>query len=228
MEVVVPPTKLGAPRLWARRLAAALSAIAVWVAIDLTVVRPHDLQEFDGHRFGALETEMWRSYYDHHPVRLFEELTSVLRTQYRFSFWRSCLGGYYAAKAAVVFQAGHQRTDYLRALPDLERYYSLIRRGSNIPFDDKKAAALELEWWIIHRERAQHPSADLVDGLAALQAEIYQRPAASFTIHAQARAEAMLIRDARAESGGVSEADWRRIGELLDRSWVSLEQAVRR
>jgi hypothetical protein len=85
-----------------------------------------------------------------------------------------------------------------------------------------------LEWWIIHRERAQHPPGDLVDALAALQAEIYQRPAASFAIHAQARADAMLIRDAKAESGGVTEADWRRIAELLDRSWVSLEETVRR
>ena len=228
MEVAVPSTKLGTPGLWARWFAAALLAFALWIALDLAVPAPHDLRDFDGHEVGALETRMWRSYYDHHAVRLFTELTAVLRKQFHFPLWRSCLGAYYAAKAAVVFQAGHQRPDYLRALPDLERYYALIRQGSQAAFDDKKAAALELEWWIIHRQRAQHPPGDLEESLAALQAEIYQRPATAFTAHAHARAEAMLIRDEKAESGGVSEADWHRIAGLLDQSWVSLQQTVQR
>lgn len=41
--------------------------------------------------------------------------------------------------------------------------------------------------------------------------------------HAQARAEAMLLRDRRAEEAGApSAADWHRINELLNVSWNSL------
>jgi len=36
----------------------------------------------------------------------------------------------------------------------------------------------------------------------------------------------MLIRDERAEAGGVGEEDWRRIDELLCASWRSLRRAV--
>jgi hypothetical protein len=104
---------------------------------------------------------MWRSYYGHKPLALFGELVELLRDQYHVPFWRACAGAYYAAQAAVVFQRGHDRGEYERALPDLKRYYSIVRRGSDAPFDRgsdapfdvEKSAQLELEWWIVHRER---------------------------------------------------------------------------
>jgi hypothetical protein len=203
-----------------------LGALALWVAWDLADPRRHDLREFDGHQVGRLETAMWRSYYEHHPARLFLELAEVLRSQFHLPFWRSCLGAYHAARAAVVFQAGHSHRDYRRALPDLDRYYSLIRRASTTGFDVHRVASLELDWWIAHRERARHDPAELYRALAQLQAEIYRLPEERFAEHARARGEAMLLRDERAESGSPSEADWRRIGELLDRSWISLRTAV--
>jgi hypothetical protein len=169
---------------------------------------------------------MWRSYYDHHPVRLFKELVDLLRQQYRLPFWQSCVGAYHAARAAVVFQRGHDRKEYERALPDLVRYYELIQRASDVPFPVEKTAGLELEWWIIHRQRANYQRADLDRALAELQGEIYRQFPESFAKHARDRAEAMLLRDSRAEAGSVSEEDWARIGALLDSSWVSLQRAV--
>ena len=201
-------------------------ALAFWIVIDMTDPRRHDLRDFDGHEVGRLETAMWRSYYEHHQVLLFRDLTVLLQRQFHLPFWQSVSGGYHAARAAVVFHGGHSHADYERALPDLNQYYRLIRRASETPFDAGRAASLELDWWIVHRERAQHPPGDLTLGLARLQAEIYQMPEERFLEHAAARAEAMLLRDSRAEAGGVSEDDWRRIGELLDRSWTSLRLAL--
>lgn len=200
--------------------------LAVWIAHDLTDSTRHDPRDLDGREVARLETAMWRSYYEHHPVRLFLELTRTLRSQFHLPFWRSTLGAYHAARAAVIFQRGRFRGDYRRALPDLDSYYVLIRRSSTIAFDPGSAASLELEWWIVHRERARHTPADLERALAQLQSEIYRLPEARFTEHAHARAEAMLLRDARAESGSLSEADWQRIAALLDISWTSLRYAV--
>ena len=45
--------------------------------------------------------------------------------------------------------------------------------------------------------------------------------------HGRLRAEAMTIRDNKAEAGGVTEEDWRRINELLRQSWRSLAAAVK-
>lgn len=202
--------------------------LAGWIIRDLTSSEHHSLRRFDPHEVARLETEMWRSYYGRSRLKLAEELVELLREQYHLPVWKSVLGAEHAARAAALFQDGHNRTEYERALPDLVSYYSLIHDAGEEPFPVEKTAKLELEWWIIHRERAQHPRADLDRSLADLQAEIYQQPREQFAEHAQARAEAMLIRDTGQESGSVTEQDWSRIGALLDTSWTSLHEVVER
>jgi len=198
----------------ARRVAAAGAAfLALWVAADSAWPVRRDLREFDAREVARLETEMWRSYYDHRPARLFGEMTTLLRRQFGLPFWRSCLGAWYAAHAAVVFQRGRERSDYERALPDLVRYYGLIRRASATEFEVERVARLELEWWIVHRQRDRYPAGALAESLAELQAAVYGCPAAVFAEHGRLRAEAMAVRDA----GG----DWGRIGELLNGAWTS-------
>jgi hypothetical protein len=213
-------------RKWRLITGGALALLAMWITADFAIPRRSSLIHFDGRRVGDLETAMWRSYYGHQPVRLFGQLTQLLREQYYVAFWRACAGAYDAARAAVVFQRGHNRAEYELALPSLVRYYALIRRDSDVPFPVEKTARLELEWWIIHRERAHHAPGDLERSLAALQAAIYSRPEEAFAAHAKARAEAMLLRDADASGGIVSERDWDRIQSLLEESWVSLQTAL--
>ena len=207
-------------------VAALFIVLAAWVAYDLYAPRRTTLRDFDPDEVARLETEMWRSYYSRQRVRLFTEMSELLRTQYRLPLWRSNAVAYQAAKAAFVFKDGHSRADYERALPALVSFYTSIREVSDTDFDPQRAAHLELEWWIVHRERARHPPGDLDRALADLAAEVYRVPADKLMEHARLRAEAMDIRDSKAEQGGVTEEDWKRIDELLHQSWRSLHQAV--
>jgi hypothetical protein len=204
-----------------------VAALIVWVGIDLYGPRTSHLRDFDPDEVARLETAMWRSYYDKQQVRLFNQLAELLRKQYNMPLVRSNRVAYQAAKAAFIFKDGKQRSDYEKALPNLVDFYGSVREVSDTPFDVNRAARLELEWWIIHRERAKHPEGDLDRALAELQAEIYHVPVEKLMEHARLRAEAMRIRDTKAETGGVTEADWAKIGELLRGSWRSLAQAVR-
>lgn len=204
-----------------------LLAIAAWVLYDLYAPRTAHLREFDADEVARLETAMWRSYYEKERVQLFNQLSKLLRTQYDMPLVRSNQVAYYAANAAFVFQKGRQRSDYEKALPDLVKFYQSLRNMSDIPFDVDRAARLELEWWIIHRERAKHPPGDLERALAELQAEIYGIPIERLREHGRLRAEAMTIRDTKADAGGVTEADWAKIDELLHQSWRSLAVAVK-
>src|SRR6185295_6633324 len=111
--------------------------------------------------------------------------------------------------------------------PNLLKSYQAVRKVSDIPFDADQVARLELEWWIIHRQRAQHAEGDLARSFAELQAAIYQMPVEKFMEHGKLRADAMTIRDTKQEAGGVSEEDWARIAELLRGSWRSLAQVVK-
>ena len=204
-----------------------LLAIAAWVLYDLYAPRTAHLREFDADEVARLETAMWRSYYEKERVQLFNQLSKLLRTQYDMPLVRSNQVAYYAANAAFVFQKGRQRSDYEKALPDLVKFYQSLRNMSDIPFDVDRAARLELEWWIIHRERAKHPPGDLEHALAELQSEIYGVPIERLREHGRLRAEAMTIRDTRADAGDLTEADWAKIDELLHQSWRSLAAAVK-
>jgi len=197
-----------------------------WISVDLWGPRSTDIRSFDPVAVGRLEAAMWRSYYDRERLRLFSQLAQLIRSQYRFPFVRSNVTAYHAVRAAVIFQNSRNRADYEKALPSLVRFYSAIRDGGNLTFNVNRAARVELEWWIIHRERAGHQAEHLERALADLPAEVYGIPAERFREHATLRAEAMLTRDRKAAAGGLTEHDWARIEQLLSLSWQSLWKAV--
>jgi hypothetical protein len=200
--------------------------LAGWILFDL--YRPHrvEMRRFDADEVARLDTAMWRSYYAKQPFVLFTQLGELMRTQYKLPFFRSNLLAYYAARAAFVFKDGKNRADYEKALPDLIKFYSEIRSISDIPFDVEKVSKLELEWWIVHRERQNHAPEDLEIALAEAAAAIYQIPPGNLREYGRFRAQAMKIRDTKAEQGGVTEDDWQQIDTLLHQSWQSLHKVV--
>ena len=211
-------------RHWALGLFLAVIAYAGW---DLFGPRSSDLRSFASNDVARLETAMWRNYYDRRPLPLFLHLSEQMRSQYHFPWLRSQVAAYHAARAAFVFKGGHARRDYEQALPSLEAFYRMISNVSAQPFDSPRAARLELEWWIVHREVSAHSPQRLSDALAELQACIYRLPANRFSEHARARAQAMLLRDRAGDNGGsVSEQQWGEIHRLLQVSWDSLWRGV--
>ncbi|HZS48711.1 MAG TPA: hypothetical protein VFC63_26805 [Blastocatellia bacterium] len=214
-------------RLKKRWVVVAIVLLVVsWVGYDLYGPRSTDIRSFDPDEVARLETAMWRSYYAKERVSLFNKLSETLRIQYRLPLVRSNTVAYQAAKAAFVFKEGHNRADYEKALPYLINFYTEINKVSQTKFDVDKVARLEVEWWIIHRERAKHAPGDLDLALAELPAEIYHVPVQNLMEHAHLRAVAMTIRDDKADAGGVTEDDWRHIEELLHQSYKSLFKAI--
>jgi len=214
---------------WSRReiLLALVALFFVYAAFDIFWRFNRDLRQFDPVATGKLETDMWRSYYDRRPLKLFFELTEMLRTQYQFPWLRSYLGAYYATQAAFVFKDGKRRADYEKALPALESYFTAIHRTGDINFNIKNTAKLELEWWIVHRQRESYGKAALDTACANAAAAIYLVSPDSTFEHGRLRAEAMVIRDVRAAAGGVSEEEWAQIDVLLQACYHSLSRVIK-
>lgn len=196
-----------------------LLAVATWVAVDLLVPVKTDIRQFDPEIVGYLDTEMWRSYYDRKPLKLYFQLGHLVRRQFHAPFWRSQIMAFRAVRAAFIFKDGSVRADYEKALPDLKKYYTFINQLNKEPFDVNKAATLELEWWIVHRQRAQQSSGDLEQALAESAAAIYNVSPTILSEYAYYRTAAMEIRDHEAIKDGVSEDEWRQIEDLLQQSW---------
>jgi hypothetical protein len=199
-------------------LVAAAAGGAGWAVAELARPRRADIRDFDPDEVARLETAMWRSYYDRRRLPLFGQLVALLQGQFHLQ----------PLRAAAVFQVGTSHADYRRALPYLERYYRGIRAVSTVAFDPARAAGLELEWWIVHREVDDHPPGDLEAALADLAAELYQVPAERLWAHASRRAEAMTIRDRTSRRAvGVLDDDWDRIEAVLWVAWTALADEVR-
>jgi hypothetical protein len=209
-------------------LAGVAAGGAGWAAAELARPRRVDIGVFDPDAVARLETAMWRSYYDRRRLPLFGQLVALLQGQFHLQPLRAVALAGLAARAAAVFQVGAGRAEYLRALPHLERYYAGIRAVSDVPFDPLRAAWLELDWWIVHREDEAHPEGDLERALAELAAELYQVPAERLWDHASRRAEAMRIRDRTSRRAvGVLDDDWDRIEAVLWVAWKALADEVR-
>ncbi len=67
-------------RLIVRILAVILVLLIGGALYDLFYPRTTHLREFDGDEVARLETAMWRSYYEKQRVRLFNQLTELLRS----------------------------------------------------------------------------------------------------------------------------------------------------
>jgi hypothetical protein len=188
-----------------------LAALLLWAGIDLFFPRRQDIRRFDPNLVAHLDTVMWRSYYERRSRDLFLQLAELMRLQFRFPLLRSNQVAGYAAKAAFIFKDGRDRADYERALPYLELYFQEIHDISDRPFNVRQAAKLELEWWIVHRERGRHEEGDLARAVAEAAAELYQVPADNLMDYGRFRADAMKIRDTKAVHDGLTESDWRAI-----------------
>ena len=208
-------------------------ALVVMLAISvayggLDIFRPmhRDLRQFDPVAVAKLETQMWRSYYEQQPLALFFALSEMLRTQSQFPLLRSYVGAYYGTLAAFVFKRGQQRADFEKALPPLQAYFGMVKNTGSVNLDVRRAAELELDWWIVHRHRAGYPAGALGRACAAASAYVYQLAPDAMLAHGQLRAAAMLVRDERAEAGRLSDADWNEIEALLLRSYQALQRAL--
>ncbi|AUD07421.1 hypothetical protein [Spirosoma pollinicola] len=204
-----------------------LVALLLWITIDLLVPSRHSIRQFDAKEVARLETAMWRSYYDKNPALLFWQLAGGLRQQFHAPFWRSFGLAFLATKAAFAFKEGQSQADYQRALPSLITYYEAIQKLTVERFDVKKVAALELDWWIIHRQRDRYSYNDLATALEKTSAALYNQPIVQFTAYARLRADAMRLCDeAGRPPGGATEASWHAIEQKLDLAWSSLHKVV--
>jgi hypothetical protein len=200
--------------------------LVTWITADWHWPVKKSIHEFNPDIVAELDTKMWRSYYGKQPVKMFFQFAGLLRTEFHAPFWRSNIMAYYASKAAFVFKNGKNQQDYEKALPYLDIYYTQLHRISKEDFNIKQAAATELEWWIVHRDKKQYTYNDLQLALQKNISSLFSMHDTAFKRYAYYRTIAMQLRDEKQLHGGVTEQDWQMIDSDLHQSWNELYAAV--
>lgn len=200
----------------------AIGMLVLGAVLFAVIPRNADLRAFDPQRMAGRETAMLRHYSDQQYVRLFLDIYRASRAEFRFSPLDSVRIAFAATHAARLFQPTTSRDQAGVALPPLEVYYGLLRKGAPANFAPERAAELELDWWQARREKVA--PGDFGKTIAATASLLYGAENQAVTESGLLRAEAMAYRDAR--SGRMTDSDWRAISGQLAAAYGKLKEGI--
>ncbi len=124
--------------------------------------------------------------------------SAVGLTRHTFGLpWGATLYGAWLVLRANQLWAPFPDNDPDGARLMMQRFYRLIARRYGESYDPARAAALEVEWWRVHREN-QHGEGDerqLIDAIAALYSYAYGVSEDAVRVAAEQRAIAMRHSD---------------------------------
>lgn len=159
-------------------------------------VKPH--RAFDPGRVGDLEVAAWITYYRREwPAFL---RAAVLLTRHVFGLpWHETLQAAWLMRRAIQQWSPYPDNDPDGARRTMERFYRLVSRRHREPFDPRRAAELEVEWWRVHRvHQYENPAGSeqpLIGALTALYAYVYGAVEAAVRPAAEQRTLAMGYSD---------------------------------
>jgi hypothetical protein len=166
-------------------------------------IRPH--RAFDPRRVGTLETDAWVTYYRREWLKFLRAAVGLTRHTFGLP-WPATIYGSWLVLRANQLWAPFPDNDPDGARRAMARFYRLVCRRYDEPFDPVRAAELEVEWWREHREHQRGDAAGedergLVEALTALYAYVYGVAPDDVRLAAEQRALAMRHSDRWVEEG---------------------------
>ena len=185
---------------------------------------------FDPQRIAYLEEAGWKAYYDRNWPQVLALMVQMNREQFCMPLPTAIAGAIDIVRASIAFAPVDN--DIPAATAHLQAFYAKARRARGLQADAKTLAALEMDYWIVHRQlavaRKQAPDhtgdiTPMVESLAKLHAALFAAPPAALQRSAELRAEAAATVDRI--TGGYSTdipGDWQRIEQLLGQAYGAL------
>jgi hypothetical protein len=182
--------------------------------------------EFDPDRVASLEAAGWRAYYDRQWGKLASLVATLNHEQFHIPMPLAYVAAYHIARASIAWVPVDHDLEAVHA--HLVHFYRIARRYSGLRFEPARAAARELDYWVVHRRLIDAPDkAPFVTALAALHAELFGEPAERMRESAERRVAANNTVD-RITSGRSTdaEADWLQIQDELTRCYRAIYRVV--
>jgi hypothetical protein len=173
-------------------------------------------RDFDPVRLGNAECDGWVGYYRRDWRLVLTASVRMVRFGFGMAWPWTLLGAWYVLRANQVW-APYPDNDPDRARDLMRRFYALVARHGGLRLDPMRAAALEVAWWRLHRQRQREDAAtedQLTDALVELYSYVYAADADAVRPAAQHRVVAMRHSD-----------DWVAAGTDLDDPLVDAERA---
>jgi hypothetical protein len=167
--------------------------------------QPSRLRSFDPVRIADLEYRAWVGYYLRKWPQVLVASVELVRVGFGMDGYRTLYGAWLVLRANQLW-APFPDNDPDRALACMRRFYALVRLSYGEPASPAKAAALEVDWWRVHRQ-VQYSTAprgtgdELVESVTRLYCYLYGEPEAQVRPAAVHRARAMDLSDQWVQEG---------------------------
>lgn len=189
----------------------------------------------DPDTIGFCEAAGWAAYYDRNWPAVLRLMVRLNRAQFGMGWGEAIAASVDTVRAAAAFAP--VANDLAATRRHLSSYFARARRAAGIGAGAAELAAVELDYWVVHRELARRRTADrtdddltpMVDALARLHAAVFDSTPERMRVSAALRALAAARVDQI--TGGYSDdvaADWAQIHRLLRDAYraVQLVQLV--
>jgi hypothetical protein len=155
-------------------------------------------------------------------------MVQLNQEQFHIPFPLSVVAAYHVARGSIAWVPVKNDPQIVRA--HFTRFYRIARRWSGMGFEPRRAADLEIGYWIEHRRLAGNPDkSTFVDAMTSLHSHLFNLPPERMRESAEWRIKANNTVDLI--TGKVSkepEADWAKLEEELRQCYRSIQRELDR
>ncbi len=183
--------------------------------------------EFSPEQVAYVEAAGWRAYYDRKWLKMLRLITKLCQEEFHIPFPISLLAAYYTIYASIAWvPVNHDEKKVLRSL---EKFYKLARRYSGLTFDPTRVAALEFQYFDVHRRLVgQADKSEFIETLANLHSALFGLSMEQVRESAELRARAADIVDSiTGKTSTDIEGDWVRLEEDLRQCYHSIQRELK-
>jgi hypothetical protein len=177
-------------------------------------------------RLAELEAGGWRAYYDRNWFKLVSLMVQLNQEQFHIPFPLSLVAAFHVARGSIAWTPVEHDEDAVRR--HFVRFYRIACRWSDLSFDPKRAAELEVGYWIEHRRLiGNEDKSTFVDAMTRLHAHLFGLPEDRMRESAEWRVRANNTVDRI--TGGTStdvSADWAQLEDELRECYRSVQREL--
>jgi hypothetical protein len=177
-------------------------------------------------RLARLESAGWRAYYDRRWLKLIGQMVQLNQEQFHIPFPLSVVAAYHVMRGSVAWVPVNNDPEAVRR--HFTRYYRIARRWSGMQFVPRRAAELEVSYWIEHRRLVGNPDKEsFIQAMTALHSHLFGLPPERMRESAEWRIKANNTVDLI--TGGLSldpAADWAKLETELVQCYRSVQREL--
>jgi hypothetical protein len=175
-------------------------------------------------RVAYFEAAGWKAYYDRKWLKMLRLIVLLCQEQFHIPFPMSLAAAYYTTRASIAWVP--IKHDERRVLRYLEKFYGVARRYSGLHYDVKRVAALELQYFDVHRRLSGKPEKEeFLQTLIALHSAIFGLTSEQARESAEWRLLAANTVDLITSGTSTDvEGDWSKLEAYLRKAYDSIVQ----